>query len=516
MSPILNFHRSGEQIHTAQAVEGESIYERIKAEDIYIEAPCGGQGKCGKCLVQLSPNGKKVRACQTNIAGDMDVYLPDEMKMTIAGAGGKTKTVSYSGPLGIAVDIGTTSVVAHLTDIPTCTRLATASAVNAQRPYGADVISRIQYCKDHGHETLSRLIREQLTDLIQETCKKSGASPTDIHYISIAGNTIMQHLADNLTPVAMGAAPFQPTTLFGGEKPAGSDFGIADNAIIYYAPCVYSYVGGDITAGMLASDLENIPGPCVYIDIGTNGELVVKVGEKYYCCATAAGPAFEGAEIAKGMAAIQGAISHVRWHDNELEIDVLGDTTPEGLCGSGLMDALAILVSTGAVDETGRLLGADELDHAISKHLGSREGKNVFWLSREYDVYMIPGDVRKLQLAKAAIAAGLETLLDTAGITMYDVTSFLLAGGFGSFLDQTSAATIGLFPKCFLPYAKTMGNTAGEGAALALCSPQARQALKNMMDNFEVVELSTSKVFNEQFIEKIMFEDGLEDGSANA
>jgi uncharacterized 2Fe-2S/4Fe-4S cluster protein (DUF4445 family) len=506
MPPEVKFYRSGELICKTTAVEGETIYERIKAEDIYIEAPCGGRGRCGKCLVQLSPNGEKVRACQTNIHGDMDIYLPDEMKMNIAGANTEKTSVSYTGPLGVAVDIGTTTVVAHLTDIPTCKRIATASGVNAQRVYGADVISRIHFCAENGHETLTRLIRDQLSDLILEACRKAGANAQDIHYISIAGNTIMQHLAEGLSPVGMGVTPFTPVSLFGGEWPAGPDLPVAADAKIYYAPCVYSYVGGDITAGMLASDLENIKGNCVYIDIGTNGELVLKAGDRYYCCATAAGPAFEGAEIAKGMAAIQGAISHVKWGEDGLDITTIGDAPPAGLCGSGLMDALAVLVRTGAVDETGRLMDAEEVSHPISRYLGKLDNKNVFWLSREHDVYMIPNDVRKLQLAKAAIAAGIETLIQSAGITVNDVTSFLLAGGFGSFLDQVSAATIGLFPKEFLPFARTMGNTAGEGAALALCSEKAREALQNMMDNFEVVELGTNKIFNEQFVEQMMFE----------
>ena len=384
---IVKFYRSGKLICTAEAPLGETIYARIKAEDLYIEAPCGGKGRCGKCLVQLTENGEKVRACQTLIQGDMEVFLPEEMKMTIAGADSSSKAAAYTGPLGVAVDIGTTTVVAHLTDIPNCTRLATASGVNAQRVYGADVISRIQYCAENGHETLTRLIREQLSELILEACRKCGANPRDIHYISIAGNTIMQHLAADLSPVGMGVTPFTPLSLFGDERPVNGIFPVADDAVIYYAPCVYSYVGGDITAGMLASNLENIPGPCVYIDIGTNGEIVLKAHERYYCCATAAGPAFEGAEIAKGMAAIQGAISHVRWSDeNGLELTVLGDAPPAGLCGSGLMDALAVLVATGGIDETGRLLDADEVDHGIKNYLGKREGKNVFWLSKEHDV----------------------------------------------------------------------------------------------------------------------------------
>lgn len=507
MSPVLKIYRSGSLIRTVEAIKGESLYERIIASDIYLEAPCGGMGKCGKCQVRLEPNGPKVRACQTYVFGDMEIHLPEEKKMKIAGADEKTGPVSFAGPLGVAVDIGTTTVVAHLIDIPTCKRLATASGINAQRPYGADVISRIQYCAENGHETLTRLIREQLSHLMLQACQKVTANSKDIHYISIAGNTIMQHLAAGLSPVAMGVAPFTPVTLFGEEAPAGGAFSVAEDALVYYAPCVHSYVGGDITAGMLASGLENLEGNCVYIDIGTNGELVLKANGKYYCCATAAGPAFEGAEIIKGMAAVQGAISHINWGENGLELSVIGEIEPAGLCGSGLMDALAVLVGSGAVDETGRLLDAEEVSHGIARYLGKREGKNVFWLSRENDVYMLPEDIRKLQLAKAAIAAGIQTLLHTAGITNEDITTFILSGGFGSFLDQVSAAAIGLFPKAFLPFARTMGNATGEGAALALCSSKARASLKNMTDHFEVVELSTSKVFNEQFIEQMMFDE---------
>ncbi len=507
MHPVIKIYRSGKLIRTAEGVIGETLYARIIAEDIYLEAPCGGKGKCGKCLVQLTPNGDKVQACQTLITGNTEIYLPDEMQMKIAGANAGASDSIMNGPLGVGIDIGTTTVVAHLTDLSTCTRLATASGVNAQRAFGADVISRIQYCAENGHEELTQVIREQLGRLILQACEKVGAQPKDVHYISIAGNTIMQHLAAGLSPVGMGVTPFTPVSLFGDEWPAGEDLPVASDAKIYFAPCVYSYVGGDITAGMLAADIENIPGSCVYLDIGTNGEMALKARGKYYCCATAAGPAFEGAEIAKGMAAIQGAISHVSWsNDKGLEMTVIGDVAPEGLCGSGLMDALAVMVTTGAVDETGRLLEPDEVSHEISKHLGKRDGKNVFWLSREHDVYMIPNDVRKLQLAKAAIAGGIETLLQTAGITSEDVDSFLLAGGFGSFLDQNSAATIGLFPKAFLPVARTMGNMAGEGAAMALCSENARMSLQKMMDNFEVVELGTSKLFNEQFVEHMMFE----------
>ena len=539
MSVVIRIHRSGELICEAEGSPGETLLASISAAGVFLDAPCGGQGKCGKCRVRQSPGGGEVLACQTRVGGDTDVYLPDEMEMKIADAGsqesgnvapdangaqtsgagddhnpGETENRNtgydlegrgYAGrSLGVAVDIGTTTVVAHLTDAGTGGRIATASGVNAQRPYGADVISRIQYCADNGHETLTRLIREQLSKLILETCEKSGSRPEDIGYISIAANTIMEHLAAGYSPVGMGVVPFTTVSLFGDELSAGADLPVARNAKLYFAPAISAYVGGDITAGMLAAGLDGISGPAVYLDIGTNGEIALKRGDRYYCCATAAGPAFEGAEITMGMAAITGAINHVSW-DGGLKLSVIGEAAPRGLCGSGLLDALAVLLETGAVDDTGRLLDSDEVEHEIAEHIGAIDGKSVFFLTGDGSVYMTASDVRKLQLAKSAIAAGIQTLLHHIGIAENEVTSFVLAGGFGSFLDQNSAARVGLFPASFLPVAKTLGNTAGEGAAIALCSEEARAALEGIRGRCEYIELSTSPVFNEQFVEQMMF-----------
>ena len=529
MNSVIRIHLPDGLIRETSSAHGETLMACVSAAGVFLDAPCGGQGKCGKCLVRLSPEGEQVLACRTIVDGDMNVYLPDAFDMKIADAGAQSaRDAQGAGPsaspgqqsalsggnaadfaemrLGVAVDIGTTTVVAHLTDIDTGSRIATASGVNAQRTYGADVISRIQYCAENGHETLTRLIRGQLSSLIRETCSSSGARMENISYISIAANTIMEHLAAGYSPVGMGVVPFTPVSLFGGEIAAGDDLHIAKDSAIYFAPAIDSYVGGDITAGMLAAGLENMQGPVVYLDIGTNGEIAMKIGDKYYCCATAAGPAFEGAEITMGMAAVGGAINHVKW-DGGLKLSVIGDGAPRGLCGSGLLDALAVLLETGAVDESGRMLDADGIEHEIAANVGKADGKNIFRLSGEGGgVYMTASDVRKLQLAKSAIAAGIQTLLHHAGIAEGQVKAFILAGGFGSFMDQFSAARIGLFPKSFLPVAQTLGNTAGEGAALALCSPRAREALNDIRARCEYIELSTSSVFNEQFVEQMMFE----------
>ena len=506
MTHAIRIYRSGKLVCKTEGSPGETLLARIGAAGVYLDAPCGGQGKCGKCLVRLGKDGKKALACRTQIDGDVDVYLPDETEMQIAdtGAGAESPTAERATRLGVAIDIGTTTVVAHLTDTDTRARLATASGVNAQRPFGADVISRIQYCAENGHGTLTRLIREQLAKLIRATCATFGARTEDIEYISIAANTIMGHLAAGYSPVGMGVVPFTPVSLFGDELAAPDELRVAKDARVYYAPAISSYVGGDITAGMLAAGLEGDPGPSVYLDIGTNGEIVLKIGDKYYCCATAAGPAFEGAEITMGMAAVGGAINHVEWN-GEIKLSIIGDTVPRGLCGSGLLDALAILLETGAVDETGRLLDRSEIGHEIAGYMGKIDGKNIFRLTSDGSVYMTASDIRKLQLAKSAIAAGIQTLLRHTGISEDQVKSFVLAGGFGSFMDQYSAARIGLFPKSFVPVAKTMGNTAGEGAALALCSESARATLEDIRARCEYIELSSSAVFNEQFVEQMMF-----------
>ena len=559
MEPVVRIYRSGALIAETEGVPGETLLARVSAAGVFLDAPCGGNGKCGKCLVSLSPGGEQTRACRTHITGDTDVYLPDEMVMKIADgdnpdtapsranlvvAGSDDASVgtradahnlgvagdacnrtradahklgvvgdacthnSSTSNLGVAIDIGTTTVVAHLTDIDTGVRIATASGVNAQRPYGADVISRIQYCADNGHDALTRIIREQLSKLIAETCAAAGADPRDVGYISIAANTIMEHLAAGFSPVGMGVVPFTPVSLFGEELAAGDDLPAAKDAKIYFAPAISSYVGGDITAGMLAAGLEDMQGPVIYLDIGTNGEIAMKIGDKYYCCATAAGPAFEGAEITMGMAAVSGAVNHVGWggEPRGLQLSVIGGGEPRGLCGSGLLDALAVLLETGAVDETGRMLASGEIDHEISEHIGEIGGHIAFKLKKDSgDVYVSSSDVRKLQLAKSAIAAGVQTLLRYTGTAEEDVKTFILAGGFGSFMDQFSAARIGLFPKSFLPVTQTLGNTAGEGAAMALCSGLARATLDDIRERCEYIELSTSPIFNEQFVEQMMF-----------
>ena len=387
---------------------------------------------------------------------------------------------------GIAVDIGTTTVVAHLVNIDTGEISASLSEINAQRKYGADVITRIKYCGKNGHDKLTSLIREQIISMISELCDGI-CNFVDIKGVSLAGNTIMQHIAAGYSPVSMGAVPFSTISLFGDKFDTWNGLNVNQ---IYYAPCISAYVGGDITAGVLAAGFDgHIEEPATFLDIGTNGEIVLKYNGTYYCCATAAGPAFEGAGITMGMAAVNGAIDHVSLDpidSSKLNFTTIGNDESKGLCGSGLVDALAVMLALEVVDESGRL------------------EKEQFYISE--NVFITAKDVRNIQLAKAAIAAGIQTLLTHVGLREDDIKTFVLAGGFGSFMDKVNAAKIGLFPKTFLPVTAVMGNTSGEGAILALCSPEAQEKLDDVREKSEYIELSTSTIWNEQFIEQMMFE----------
>ncbi|MCL2425646.1 MAG: ASKHA domain-containing protein [Oscillospiraceae bacterium] len=392
--------------------------------------------------------------------------------------------------LGIATDIGTTTVVLYLIDVETGDKLAVLSEVNSQSVHGADVTARIQFCAENGHDELTKLIREQISRMIIKLCQSVGVDPGQIESISIAANTIMQHLVAGYSPVGMGVAPFTPTSLFGEELPVWEKLPVAEGAKIYYTPAISAYVGGDITAGLLAAGFDKLDTPALFIDIGTNGEIVLKHKNTYYCCATAAGPAFEGAEITMGMIAKPGAIDHAtRGRDQKnIEFTVIGGGTPEGICGSGLLDTLAALLDMEIVDETGRLLDTDK-----------------FYLSKDDGIYITAGDIRKLQLAKAAIAAGVEVLLHYAGISADEVKTLALAGGFGSYLDLQSAARVGIFPTSMLQVATACGNTSGEGAVLALGSKEAKKQLEEIRDNCEYIELSSMTFFNDKFVEQMMF-----------
>src|SRR4051812_42879680 len=386
----------------------------------------------------------------------------------------------------IAFYLGTTTVVATLLDTSTGTPAAVASMLNKQQPFGADVITRISATM-LDPEALGRLrdlAAATLNELAADVCKEGGVDPAKVYEIAVAGNATMVALALGIDPEPLGVAPFIMSTATLPETLA-ADLGVEvhPRARAFVMPALGAYVGGDIVAGMLASGMDRDKRLRLFIDVGTNCEIVLGDGERILATAAPAGPAFEGGAIRCGMRAADGAIEVVKIGDDDVGLQVIGDVSPEGLCGSGLVDAVAELVRVGLLDASGRLI-ADDAAAATAPglvdRLGAINGERVFALAWrepgvfEDAVYISQRDVRELQFAKAAISTGWSLLLEEIGQTQDDVQQVLLAGSFGSYLSPASAVRIGLVPRLPVLRIVSAGNVAGEGAKMALLSMQER------------------------------------------
>lgn len=473
-------------------------------------APCGGNGRCGKCLVNVVRDGKSTTepACLTLTDTDMTVLL-EEISIAVYDAAGYCHFRPDKGAdgIGAAIDIGTTTIVLYLADLADGRILAVRSGPNRQRGYGADVISRAQHIMENpdGLYLLTEAIRRQIGEYLLAACAEADRAVSDLKALSVCGNTIMEHIFAGLSPESIAIAPSIPLSLFGESIEAGlTGLPISHGLPVYIAPCLSGYVGGDIMSGLLASGAYREDGNCLFLDIGTNGELALGMDGSFLCCATAAGPAFEGAEVSCGMAGMAGAISRV-WIDDKEEVrfKVIGNASPTGICGSGLIDALAVLLELGLIDKTGRLLPKDEVSGPMRERLAEKDGRVRFYLDE--NIYISDADVRKLQLAKAAIAAGIQTLLTETGLRPEDIHTVHLAGGFGNYMDKNSAARIGLIPGALADKIVLDGNSAGIGAVSLLISKRAREEIEKLRKRCTYFELSGSAVFNDRFINCLTF-----------
>ena len=396
-----------------------------------------------------------------------------------------------------AIDLGTTTTALRLYDLATGHALATCADWTALAPYGADVITRIQYTIDHqdGLTRLSSLLRQQLKALLTRALSQAGRQPAELKRTVTAGNTVMQSLLAGVSVRPLAVAPFCPETFFRQS----SGLTLLD-APLYCVPCAAGFVGGDITAGLLASGLARRAGHFLFLDIGTNGEMALGGMDGFTCCAVAAGPAFEGAGIACGMLGVDGAVSRVRY-SGAFKMNVIGGGEAAGLCGSGLIDLTALLLRLGVIDEGGRLLPPEDAPEAFRRYLTRDEnGCGVFHLTDR--VYLTAADVRALQLAKAAVAAGVQILLAQQGLTLSALDGLYLSGGFGMYLDPASAAAIGMLPR--LPAAKlhSVGNAALSGAAqLALRGDMS--AADGIVNRLTYLELSGRPDFADAFAKNI-------------
>ena len=558
-----------------------NILEYLRSKNIgNIPSPCGGKGTCGKCRVTIvnDKNGKndkigteitrqQVLACQTEYEEGMTIILPDqysENDMAIVDTVINPEKVSGKitdnaqeacdngkEELAAACDIGTTTVACHLLSRKTGRTLVTTAYPNAQRSYGADVISRIEAAKNDKLEEMRVAITGQIQQMINECLSRCGRENQQISQLVIAGNTVMCHLFTGLSPESIGRAPFMPQEYF-GRNYKGGELGFANVDDIYIMPAVSGYVGGDITSDMLYIDMykntaciqntgasksdttgqdiltanelqqnrlehdKKDTGKLVQrekemliLDIGTNGEMVLGKSNDYTCCATAAGPAFEGAEIELGMSAVSGAISRVWIENDQIQVEVIGadrengqTATAKGICGSGLIDALYVFLSLGLIDETGRIKTHRQVTYKYHRYLGDDEEENdCIFLTDE--VYITQDDIRKLQLAKGAVAAGIAVLMEARGLKCDDIGQVFIAGGFGSVLDKRSAAGIGMIPAELVDRTVAIGNAAAGGAIIAATNPNAEKRLDEIAQSMKYIELSSDKNFSDEYIRQM-------------
>lgn len=489
----------GGKVHTVQVNDNKTLLAALRKAGFSVPAACGGRGKCGKCRVKI--NGVQRLACKVIPTDGDTVELPEAAGAIL------TDTVSIAAPkvaqsgIAAAVDLGTTTVAVRIYDLENTAELRTLSAWNAQAAYGGDVISRIRYTMDEpdGLHELSALVRRQTEELILDALADCGRDKAELRSVFLAGNTVMQHIFAGLPVRSIATAPFKPETLF--EAPTGDTLLGAE---LSYAPCVAGYVGGDITAGLLASDLCSAGGSSLFLDIGTNGEMALVSGGRVSCCAVASGPAFEGAGISCGMPALSGAVSHVRY-DRGFLYDVIGAVEPVGICGSGLIDLAATLLKLGCIDNGGRLLPPELAPGSLRRYIRpDGQGNGVFHLTES--VYLTAADVRSLQLAKAAVAGGVEVLLARHGIKAGDLSRVCLAGGFGNYIDPKSAMTLGMLPEISPERLHCLGNTSLAGASMAAVDPECRRELRSCAKKCEYIELSGLREFTEAFTDSMTFD----------
>lgn len=398
-----------------------------------------------------------------------------------------------------AFDIGTTTVAGYLLDGKTGEQLATASALNTQTEYGADVIMRANYSLEHGADELSTCIRVLLKKLIRKLCTEASKEPEDIYQVSVVGNTCMHHLFLGISPASLVHAPYNPAISQGLTLNA-EQYGlhIHRKGQLLMLPDIAGYVGADTCGCILALRQDQQNEISLMIDIGTNGEMVLGNKTRLACCSTAAGPAFEGAKIECGMRGGAGAVDHVVYKDGKWEYTTIGNKAPAGLCGSGLIDLVAQLYLAGFIDESGHLESGQEKAGVFVLVPPEKSGN-------DRGVYLTQKDIGEVQLAKAAIAAGIFLLMKRLEITEKDIKRVYLAGAFGNYMNPESAAAIGMFPAGLLPRIQPVGNAAGEGARIALLNEEERKEMDRTVKNMDFVELAASPEFQDCFVDGLCF-----------
>jgi uncharacterized 2Fe-2S/4Fe-4S cluster protein (DUF4445 family) len=497
--PEIKVHDKG-SVTSLVAREGELLFHVLREHGFTIYSPCGGSGTCGKCRVYVKGQGD-VTACLFSIIDSIEVVLPDQREARILTVQhsltlelpfnpGNSSLLS-GNPYGIAIDLGTTTLVSYLVNLNNGFLVETHSMLNPQTSFGGDVISRIHYASitPGGLRELQQTVIEAVNYQLNHFRHLMKCSGNDFVKITLAGNNTMLHLFLGADPSSMGVAPYIPG-FTDTQTRKGKELGLEchPDAEITLLPSVSAFVGADIVAGIGSIRPTEEYRRYLFIDLGTNGELALLTPEKIWCCATAAGPVFEGANITCGMGGVVGAIAEF----SEENYRVIGDEKPMGLCGSGLVDIVAFLLDSKLIDETGLLSKTFEI---VSKEKSGTG--NAIIINQE--------DIRQFQLAKSAIASGIIILLKLAGMKFEDLDALFLAGGFGNYLNVESAMKVGLIPSRMREKVIFLGNTAGTGSLLALRSVSFIKVLNTLLRKTIHIELSEDNDFPLEFAMNMAF-----------
>lgn len=461
---------------SATVPEGTTLLQAQIVAGLTPDAPCAGNGTCRKCKVLLDEN--EVLACQTIVNRNMTVRTEADQSLRIL-------TGSLSVPIEpdgtdkyvLAYDIGTTTVVAYLLNGKTGALIAQSSCMNPQSQYGADVISRIQHVLDSGGAPLKTCIHTALTRLAQETAGKAGIAVKEITNAAIVGNTAMHHLLLGIDPSPLVTPPYMPGVFEAME--------LGGSCKVRILPNIAGFVGGDTVACMVSTRFDRLEKLTLLIDIGTNGEMVLGNKHRRIACSTAAGPAFEGANISCGMRGVEGAVDHVELMNGKVHYHVIGEGQPKGLCGSGLLDLIAVLLDAEIIDESGYL---EEKEYKLCNN-----------------VILTQKDIREVQLAKAAIQAGIELITKKMKAEISEIDTVYLAGAFGNYLTPASACRIGMIPPVLLNRIVPIGNAAGEGARLCALSRVEFDYSKKLAKETEFLELAGLPQFQDCYVDALEF-----------
>ncbi|MCJ7688678.1 MAG: ASKHA domain-containing protein [Clostridiaceae bacterium] len=540
---------------------GTTILRAARNAGVVIEAPCNENVTCGKCKVKLDSTSIKnvistgahhlskeevkegfVLSCATKVVGDVLVYVTSNEqneslkilnhgksfdfkvnpiikkkyfdnegltrvyadKQVIGIEANNTENVNF----GVVVDIGTTTMVASLIDLSNGVEVSSISSLNPQAIHAQDVLSRIKFASEEdGLNTMYSGVTSEIKNMISETSKNAGVDSENIYEVILSGNTCMIHLATNINPSSLGKYPYTPK-IYGGNhvEALQHDFNISPFGLIYLPPIISAYVGPDITSGILAAKLYEKDGNTLFVDIGTNGEMVLSLDGELSAASTAAGPAFEGMNITHGMRASNGAIEFFNIEDDgNITVKTIGNEKAIGICGSGLFDIVGELVKFGVIKKNGKFVDTDSevVKSLLKEKLVKIEGKTVFKITDS--VYLSQKDIRQVQLAKGAVRAGIEFLLRSKDITAERVDKVLIAGSFGYHLRAKSLINIGLLPWSLEDKIDFVGNTSKSGGQIFLLNKSYREQMESVVKKVDIVELSNYKDFDKVFVQCLSF-----------